>query len=139
MKLVIYNIENSKVDRNGERTCRVNGKTGVISFSRGTAKALGLKAGDHVQLANDEENPKVWFISKTDNEAGFVVTGKSLYFLIRNSFVANILLASLKVEKSASFLVAKEPLTIDGADFYQLITSKPINVDVSKITRKTDK
>lgn len=136
MKLIIYNIENSKVDRSGERLCRVNRKTGVISFSGELAKCLELKAGDRVQLANDEENKKNWFICKTDSEAGFIVTGKDKTLLIRNSFVAGLLLNSLKIEKSASFLVAKEPEKVEGSEYYQLVTTKPINVDTSKVFKK---
>lgn len=136
MKLIIYNIENSKVDRSGERLCRVNRKTGVISFSGELVKCLELKAGDRVQLANDEENKKNWFICKTDSEAGFIVTGKDKTLLIRNSFVAGLLLNSLKIEKSASFLVAKEPEKVEGSEYYQLVTTKPINVDTSKVFKK---
>ena len=136
MKLIIYNIENSKADRTGERLCRVNRKTGVISFSGEMVKCLELKAGDRVQLANDEENKKNWFICKTDSEAGFPITGKDKTLLIRNSFVAGLLLSSVKIEKSASFLIANDAEEIDGVKYYQLITTKPINVDATKNFKK---
>lgn len=136
MKLIIYNIENSKADRNGERLCRVNRKTGVISFSGELVKCLDLKAGDRIIVAADQEDKKGWYISKTENEAGFIVTGKDKTLLIRNSFVAGLLLSSMKIEKSASFLVAKEPVEIEGEKYYQLITTKPINVDTTKNFKK---
>lgn len=136
MKLIIYNIENSKADRSGERLCRVNRKTGVFTFSSELVKCLGLKTGDRVIVANDQEDKKGWYICKTNSEAGFVITGKDKALLIRNSFVAGLLLGSVKIEKSASFLVAKEPVVIDGETYYQLITTNPINVDASKIFKK---
>lgn len=136
MKLIIYNIENSKADRNGERLCRVNRKTGVISFSGELVKCLDLKAGDRIIVAADQEDKKGWYISKTENEAGFIVTGKDKTLLIRNSFVAGLLLSSMKIEKSASFLVAKESVEIEGEKYYQLITTKPINVDTTKNFKK---
>lgn len=136
MKLIIYNIENSKADRSGERLCRVNRKTGVITFSGEMVKCLELKTGDRIIVANDQEDKKGWYICKTNSEAGFVVTGKDKALLIRNSFVAGLLLSSVKIEKSASFLVAKEPVEIEGEKYYQLITTKPINVDASKVFKK---
>lgn len=136
MKLIIYNIENSKADRSGERLCRVNRKTGVFTFSCELVKCLELKTGDRVIVANDQEDKKGWYICKTNSEAGFVITGKDKALLIRNSFVAGLLLGSVKIEKSASFLVSKEPVVIDGEKYYQLITTKPINVDTSKIFKK---
>lgn len=136
MKLIIYNIENSKATRSGERLCRVNRQTGVFTFSGEMAKCLELKAGDHIIVANDQEDKKGWYICKTNNEGGFIVTGKEKMLLIRNSFVAGLLLNSLKIEKSASFLVAKEPIEIEGDKYYQLLTTKPINVDASKVFKK---
>lgn len=136
MKLIIYNIENSKTDRSGERLCRVNRKTGVITFSSEMVKCLELKAGDRILVANDQEDKKGWYICKTANEAGFIVTGKDKTLLIRNTFVAGLLLNSVKIEKSASFLVAKEPVQNEGENYYQLMTTKPINVDASKISKK---
>lgn len=136
MKLIIYNVENSKTDRSGERLCRVNRKTGVITFSSEMVKCLELKAGDRILVANDQEDKKGWYICKTDNEAGFIVTGKDKTLLIRNTFVAGLLLSSVKIEKSASFLVAKEPVQNEGENYYQLMTTKPINIDASKISKK---
>lgn len=136
MKLIIYNIENSKADRSGERLCRVNRKTGVITFSGEMVKCLKLKAGDLIIVANDQEDKKGWYICKTESEGGFIVTGKDKTLLIRNSYVAGLLLGSIKIERSASFLVAKEPVEIDGEKYYQLITTKPINVDATKNSRK---
>ena len=114
----------------------VNRKTGVITFSGEMVKCLELKTGDRIIVANDQEDKKGWYICKTNSEAGFVVTGKDKALLIRNSFVAGLLLSSVKIEKSASFLVAKEPVEIEGEKYYQLITTKPINVDASKVFKK---
>lgn len=136
MKLIIYNIENSKISRPGERICRVNRGTGVFTFSGELAKCMELKTGDRVIVANDQEDKKGWYICKTNSEGGFVVTGKDKALLIRNSLVAGLLLGSIKVEKSAGFLVAKEPVVIEGEKYYQLITTKPINVDATKIKKK---
>lgn len=136
MKLIIYNIENSNANRTDERLCRVNRGTGVFSFSGELVKCLGLKNGDRIIVANDQEDKKGWYIRKTDSKSGFVITGKDKALLIRNSFVAGLLLSSIKIEKSASFLVAKEPVVIDGEKYYQLITTKPINIDITKKIRK---
>lgn len=69
MKLVIYNIENSKANRTSERLCRVNRGTGVFTFSGELVKCLELKTGDRVIVANDQEDKKGWYICKTDSEA----------------------------------------------------------------------
>ena len=62
MKLIIYNIENSKANRTSERLCRVNRGTGVFTFSGELVKCLGLKTGDRVIVANDQEDKKGWYI-----------------------------------------------------------------------------
>lgn len=137
MKLIIYNIENARSGNNGERTFRINKETGLITLSREAARQYNLKEGDRIMFANDEENKKSWFFCKTTDEAGFLLKNNKGVFQFRNTFVADMLLSSLKIGKSAVFFIEKEPENMGGTDYYQLITSKPMEVDKVRVFKKT--
>lgn len=137
MKLTIYNKGNARSGNIGERTCRVNKETGLITLSREAVKQYQLSEGDRILLANDEENKKDWFFCKTTEETGFALKDNKGTFQFRNVFLAELLLNSLKIAKSAVFFIEKEPETVDGIEFYPLMTSKPMEVDKARVFKKT--
>lgn len=136
MKLIIYSKENARSGKIGERTCRVNKETGLITLSREAVKQYELREGDRILLANDEENKKDWFFCKTTDETGFALKDNKGTFQFRNAFLAELLLNSLKIAKSAVFFIEKEPEVVDGTDFYPLMTSKPMEVDKARVFKK---
>lgn len=136
MKLIIYNKENARSGNIGERTCRVNKETGLITLSREAVKQYELHEGDRILFANDEENKKDWFFCKTTDETGFALKDNKGTFQFRNTFLAELLLNSLKIAKSAVFFIEKEPEVVDGTDFYPLMTSKPMEVDKARVFKK---
>ena len=111
MKLVIYNKQNSQPvgQRNGERTLRFNRENGMIYISKSFAAELGIKDIDKVQFANDEEN----------------------------KFLSNKILDCAKVKDNASFLMEKEPITVDGTKYFKIMLSSPIIVKRSPSKKAT--
>lgn len=139
MKLIIYNKENARSGNLGEITCRVNKETGIITLSRAAVKQYQLHEGDRILMANDEENRKNWFFCKTTDETGFVLKDNKGIFQFSNTFIAELILNNLKIAKSATFFIEKEPETVEGNVFYKLMTSKPMDVDKVRVLKKTKK
>lgn len=139
MKLVIYNKQNSQPvgQRNGERTLRFNRENGMIYISKSFAAELGIKDIDKVQFANDEENTKDWFICKTDSEQGFSIKYDKGGIRFMNKFLSNKILDCAKVKDNASFLMEKEPITVDGTKYFKIMLSSPIIVKRSPSKKAT--
>lgn len=131
MDLIIYDSENCVSIRNGgDATFRLTLR-GDFPFSQIGANLLGIKKGDRLEVAN-EKGTKNWYIRKADNEKGFLVTLISTGLGIRNKELCKIMMKELKLDGSASFLIAKNPVNIEGNNYYQLITSRPIIVTKGK-------
>ena len=124
MKLVIYNKENSQPvgQRNGERTLRFNRENGMIYISKSFAAELGIKD---------------WFICKTDSEQGFSIKYDKGGIRFMNKFLSNKILDCAKVKDNASFLMEKEPITVDGTKYFKIMLSSPIIVKRSPSKKAT--
>jgi hypothetical protein len=72
MKLQYFSNQTLPQTRGGgNKLAKVSfGKGGVISFNGAAAALIGLKSGDKVTLAQDEEDPKCWFFFK-DKDHGY--------------------------------------------------------------------
>lgn len=130
MELIIYNTENCVMTRSGDATFRVTMR-GDFSFTASAVNLLKLKNGDRLEVAN-EKGTKNWYIRKTDNNAGFFVCRISTGLGIRNKELSKVMMRDLRIDTSASFLITKNTVKIDGEDYYQLITSRPIIVTKGK-------
>lgn len=130
MKLKIYTPENLPSNgggnmRNQKPSILFNQKPGGTSFNGALVEMLKLKHGDCVQICQDEDSPKDWYILLS--ESGFVLNkpkdgGKYLFF---NSIpLGRKVLESLKVEnQSARMIVVNEPVEIDNLTYYPIITA----------------
>lgn len=131
MRLFIYNKENtiSTYTRGGERTIRINRTNGVVYFSRILADMLKLKDNERVVFANDEDNPKDWYLSKTNDENGFLVKNEKTGVRFISTSLCNKILDSVKIQSNATFLVANKPINDNGATFFKIIVSNPLKVN----------
>lgn len=129
MKLFIYNKENSitTTAKCGNRTVRINRSNGVIYLSRMLANSLSFRSGEKLIIANDEDNPKDWYLGKTNDGNGFDLKNDKGGVRFINKYLALKILDSAKVEANSTFLVAKEPINSDGLLFYKIIISSPVN------------
>ncbi len=108
-----------------ERTIRFNQSNGVIYISRFLAKEMELKDGGKIIFANDEESKKNWFISKTNDEYGFVLHSSKAGVRVQSKFICNSVLNATKTNCNATFLVAKEATEYNGNKFFKIIISSP--------------
>lgn len=140
MKLFIWNKENSYSPTMyaERRTIRVN-RHGYIYLSGALAAEMDLRHGSRLNMAHDEENPKDWYLCRTQDEAGFLLRGdrhkeppKTKRHAVSGVEFSNVclatkLLALVKTECfSVRFLVAKEPVEVDGVKYYKILTANPI-------------
>lgn len=139
MKLIIWNKANScsPATYAQRRTIRVN-RHGYIYLSGALTPEMELRDGCRLNLANDEQNPKDWYLCRTQQEEGFRLRGdrpgknaatKRLTGGVEfsNVCLASKLLALAKAECfSVRYLVAKEPVVVDGVKYYKILTANPI-------------
>ena len=102
------------------------------------AQRRTIRVNRHGYLANDEQNPKDWYLCRTQHEEGFRLRGdrpgknaatKRLTGGVEfsNVCLASKLLALAKAECfSVRYLVAKEPVVVDGVKYYKILTANPI-------------
>ena len=66
MNIMIYNREKSlkSVTKEGQRSIRID-RLGNMSVTTALVYEMQLTEGDTVSLANDEDDPKKWYLCKT--------------------------------------------------------------------------
>lgn len=128
MKLVIYNLENSytSAERVGRRSIRMNYDGGAMYLSSKLAKDLGISLNDRLEFANDESNPKDWYLHKTTEEQGFPLQVNKGGVRLRSKFICKTVLDMAKIKDNATFLVSKDPVETEQGTFYKIIVSCPI-------------
>ena len=62
----------------------------------------------------------------SDDGNGFTIWNDPRCARFSNSFIAGMILDAAKVEKCAGFMVAKEPVNVDGRLCYRIILDNPI-------------
>lgn len=129
MKLIIYNCENTRMKdpSKGRRSIRFNRVNGSIYISVALVKDLGITEADQIEFANDEENPKEWYLRKTSNKQGFPLQFNKGGTRMVSKFVSKAVLDSVKLkDSSATFLVSKEAVETENGSFYKILVTCPI-------------
>ena len=113
MKLTVYDKSNSHpaLTYKGKRIITVC-RDGSMYLSRILSRELSLHAGNRLCIARDEN--------------GFTIWNDPRCARFSNSFIAGMILDAAKVEKSAGFMVAREPVKVDGRLCYRIILDNPI-------------
>ena len=140
MKLEIFDSSNCRQtgSRVGYRSLNINRKNKAISFSQVAIKELGLSTGSRLSVAHDCDSRNDWYIRvdqgntegmqlRTKRNSGYCKEISTLY--VCSSVISSRLLDSLNAKKGASLLIAAKPVVIDGTQWYQLITSKPLRIN----------
>ena len=111
MKLVIYNLENSytSAERVGRRSIRMNYDSGAMYLSSKLAKDLGISLNDRLEFANDESNPKDWYLHKTTEEQGFPLQVNKGGVRLRSKFICKTVLDWRKSKTMLLFWYRKTP------------------------------
>ena len=125
MKLIIWNKANScsPATYAQRRTIRVN-RHGYIYLSGALTAEMELRDGCRLNLANDEQNPKDWYLCRTQHEEGFRLRGDRPG---KNAATKRLTGGVAKAECfSVRYLVAREPVVVDGVKYYKILTANPI-------------
>lgn len=125
MKLKVYNRQVSGVAK-GLATLRVH-KQGSFSLSKAAMEMMELRPGHKVEVVQDLDRPRDWYITKSTGDDAFVVRGKASQ---GGMFASSITAASIKKAceldtfgaTSYQFLIGKEPVAHDGAELWPIIT-----------------
>lgn len=138
MELIIYSRLNTTTTRNIQKTINVTIYGGIIYFSKPVVKDLKLKAGDRMLVAQQKDNAKNWLITKADqsDEAAFELKDDQGTMLFRCTNLARTILSKFGNPKSMKFLVEKESIEVDGAQYIKLIPVIPNQGGIKKMTKK---
>lgn len=124
MKLKSFNAENSASAHKTGARVHINHSSGVFTLSDTAVNTIGLAAGDTVELHQDEEQPKDWYITKS--EKGFKLRDKNKdakgMLCFNNVSVARELLSSINIDGNASMLIATEATSLDGVELFAILT-----------------
>lgn len=137
MKLQIFDRSNSY--RSGTkvayRAISFNRRNARATFTAQAASELKISDCPSVIFAHDTESKNnAWYLRLLKTEDGIPVKLKSGTGYCKNSQsyictsrpVTTAILDSLKAESGACLLIAQKPVNIDGEDWYELITAKPV-------------
>ena len=131
MKLKEFNQENARKIVTGRSTVRIYRKTGVFQLSKQAAEVIGLQAGSRGTIHQDEEHPEDFYLHKTADPNGFLLRGRGtdLTGLTFNCTKAAVeILEPKNVDNSAAFQVSKLPITINGLEYWPIITARLLSL-----------
>jgi bifunctional DNA-binding transcriptional regulator/antitoxin component of YhaV-PrlF toxin-antitoxin module len=122
MKLKTFN---TLMSARNLRTAKVTvSKTGLISLNAAAAETVGLKPGDKLEIVQDEDSPKDWYIKAKSSEDGFEVRDYKNGAVAFNSVpLTQTIRQSLAKEGSLFIPVALEPVDLEGDKYFSLLTS----------------
>ena len=128
MKLKIYNSDNTNISHKGKKTIRIHKKGGLFSFSKSAQEMIGIIKGSRIDIAQDEESPRDFYIHKTSDPSGFHIHSKfdNLGATFNSAKLADLILDG-KPYKSVSFQIGTEQL-FDGIPYHLIIVNKPLAI-----------
>lgn len=131
MNLTIYDTSNTqaKPHFNLEWAVAAERMNGLFYLSSGLRKGLNLQAGMHAFLAQDEKGN--WFMTFGDDLRGFLLRignpNRQYPNMVFNcKVIAKKICDEVGAPVSAKFLVSYKPVNIDGLDYYQILTKRPL-------------
>ena len=131
MKLKIYNITNSKNFVPGKSTLRVNERAGLLTFSKTAGKMMGFQEGCRIEICQDEDSPKDFFVFKSASPDAFPLRIKENSPSFNCVKLATLLLDEgeekkhvVNLGRSATFLIGQAQI-IDDDVYHLIIRPKP--------------
>jgi len=125
MKLKKYSTVAGKA-QNGKPSISFSAKSGIVRLNKALLTSLGLKNGDKIDICQDEENVKDWYI--TIAKEGFTLrVSERLEGMVNSKTVCEDIRACVKNiddEKSSKMLVAVEhPTVLEKQKYFPILTS----------------
>lgn len=124
MKLKEFNSRNSMAYKDGLPFIGINIKSGRIRINKSTIDLMKLELGMQVVFSQDEENPKDWYLAI--KEGGLLVKQglDSTSFMAYSRYIAKVIAESCEINiTSFRMNIGKEPVVVDGIEYYPVITS----------------
>lgn len=139
MKLKKFTPSKCTGRRSTTRTVSFNKRNGYIFVNQATQKDLDIKESDKITFVQDEENPKEWFLMKSDD--GFTIkrssASGSLYTMSKE--VANNVIRSLEIlDNAVRVMISDQAIMYEGQKLYPLVTrlASPNKQAISPLTPK---
>ena len=98
MALKTYNTLNVRRNRQPLAPCiMLYRKQGILMFNATAQELMKIKAGDHVQFHQDEDDPSDWYVQKTKGKEGFKLrlTSRNNYLALNSSFMVQTIYDSV--------------------------------------------
>lgn len=131
MNLTVYDINNTKAKPHlkDEWAISVNRQEGAFYLSLGLTLGLGITEESRALLAIDENGK--WYVSFDGGDYGFRVRCHKLRKNPCYKFSCKMMAVRLCDETkdvfvSAKFLVSCHPTKVDGIEYHQIITKRPL-------------
>lgn len=135
-----FNAANSRTAPVGVPYAHLNGKNGVIAFSRNASEMIGLTDKCGISIFQDENSPRDWFVALDNEPQAFKVRKTVGGFCFNNSGIARRILECIGVPSSAgsnppgrdaskmaaSLQIVGNPTEVDGVKYFLLLTAKPL-------------
>lgn len=137
MNLEIFDKSRTAPTTRGYRSISVNRSNARVTLSALLVHEMGIKPEMNLFFARNTEAKCEWYIRFDNSGDGLSIRAhrgggycKGIASLgVTSRGITAKLLDSCKAERSLSLLVAKTPTTINGQDWFQLITAKPIRIN----------
>jgi hypothetical protein len=124
MKLKTFNRKDCNMGANEKRPLIGFEKTGIIRLNRKLCEALNIEIGDKINILQDQESPRDWYIELTKAEHGLVMRKHNTGALCCNAkaIVAEIQRSlGVVINKSMNYRVSTQP-AVDETNIYAIIT-----------------
>lgn len=118
----------------GYRAINLNRSNARLTLSAILVDEMGIKPDMSAYIARNKDAKCEWYIRFDNTDKGLKIRihkGSKGYASlgITTRVLTVMMLESLKAQRGASLLVAAKPTNINGQEWYQLITSKPLRIN----------
>lgn len=121
----------------GYRAISVNRRNARLTLSAILVEEMGIKPDMSIYIARNKDAKCEWYIRFDNRDKGLKIRphkggGGSKGYVslgITTRSLTVMMLESLKAQRGASLLVAAKPTNINGQEWFQLITSKPLRIN----------
>lgn len=135
MRLNIFDNPEKKTLPMRYRTIALHRASGRFTLSVKAVEEMGIKSGDTIALAKDEDSREDWYITfetegLENNRVTVRPTGnksrkQSNTAEFRNKAAAREILDALGIPTAATFIIATRGIEQDGRTWFRIITTKP--------------
>ena len=98
-------------------------KSGIVRLNRYAAEHLSLNIGDKINLYQDEDKPKDWYIEKTTDDDGLIMRkhGDDGSLCCNASAISSKVKVALGMDKTMHIRIAGSPVE-DGQGLFAILT-----------------